>query len=253
MVCRKTNIALISIVGALLILAILALIKVLFANVKGFEWGSFTDWLSAFAGIISAFGTVATFWIAYKALKKVPEWMEQKHYDIAYSMIENAIFKDLSSVRSSSFYFRTKIITSAKTLRNSLVHRTSLKSDFISDAFISLDNTLNEFHNSVYNVINQLKAVSRTDYQISEYCLEILQLLQSTHNEYNNVLNRFYSVLSDVETKLVDDVNYLKPMVTELDLIQSESINLNARISDFINEIYLENRPIKDFIIPNRP
>jgi hypothetical protein len=74
---RKTNITLLSIVAILLLLTNLVLIKFLFSDMKGFEWGSVTDWLSAFAGIISAIGTVATFWIAYKALKKHPNgWLK---------------------------------------------------------------------------------------------------------------------------------------------------------------------------------
>lgn len=107
MVCRKTNITLISIVGVLLTLAVLVLIKVLFADVKGFEWGSFTDWLSAI-------GTFGTFIIAIIALMKVPDWMAQKHYDIAYTIIENAVYKDLSNIRTLSFRAKNTILALTK-------------------------------------------------------------------------------------------------------------------------------------------
>ncbi|ELY4576827.1 hypothetical protein SMZ92_000159 [Cronobacter sakazakii] len=242
MYCKKTNSVLLSIVATLLIVASLVLIKLLFADIKGFEWGSFTDWLSAT-------GTFGTFIIAIIALIKVPDWMAQKHYDIAYSMIENAVFKDLNAVRQSSLHLKNKITLLTKNLRNSIAKNKEMKSDLINDTINSLDDSLNSFHTTSYSVINQLKSVSRTNYQTSAYCEEIVTILQNSHIEYHDNVNKFYGVLYDIEINMTDDVTYRAFMIEQLDAVKLQTIQLNRKLADFINNIYSQNRPIKDFII----
>ena len=51
---KKTNTALLTIVCVLLIIVVLVLIKILFSDVKGFEWGSVSDWFSTIANLIVA-------------------------------------------------------------------------------------------------------------------------------------------------------------------------------------------------------
>lgn len=62
--CRKANIALITIVSALLIISCLVLIKFLFSGNEGFEWGSVSDWFSSIANIIMAGAALYAAWNA---------------------------------------------------------------------------------------------------------------------------------------------------------------------------------------------
>ncbi|MEH3983710.1 hypothetical protein [Enterobacter ludwigii] len=62
--CRKANIALITIVSALLIISCLVLIKFLFSGNEGFEWGSVSDFVSSIANLIMAGAALYAAWNA---------------------------------------------------------------------------------------------------------------------------------------------------------------------------------------------
>lgn len=68
---KKTNFSLLAIIIVLFIVAILVLIKVLFLNVKGFEWGSVTDCVSAVCNMAMAGAAV---YAAYNA----KDWISPK-------------------------------------------------------------------------------------------------------------------------------------------------------------------------------
>ncbi|HCT5366358.1 TPA: hypothetical protein OT044_000465 [Citrobacter koseri] len=61
---KKWNTYLVSTVLILLILAVLILIKILSSNVKGFEWGSVSDWFSTIADLIMAGAALYAAWNA---------------------------------------------------------------------------------------------------------------------------------------------------------------------------------------------
>lgn len=62
--CRKANIVLIIIVSTLLIITCLVLIKFLFSDNEGFEWGSVSDWFSSTANLIMAGAALYAAWNA---------------------------------------------------------------------------------------------------------------------------------------------------------------------------------------------
>ncbi|HAV1640170.1 TPA: hypothetical protein JG881_004329, partial [Enterobacter hormaechei subsp. xiangfangensis] len=86
---------LLTLVGLLLILSLLILTYALFSGLGKMEIGSISDWFSAI-------GTLGTLAVAVAAFRKAPDWMAQKHYDIVYGLIEKAVYKDLSQVKSSN-------------------------------------------------------------------------------------------------------------------------------------------------------
>ncbi|MFK0368927.1 hypothetical protein ACIQT3_01905 [Enterobacter sichuanensis] len=243
MVCRKTNIALISIVGVLLILAILVLIKVLFADVKGFEWGSFTDWLSAV-------GTFGTFIIAIIALMKVPDWMAQKHYDIAYTIIENAVYKDLSDIRTLSFRAKNTVLA----LTKKIVEAVRIDGDdvkiksHIDELNQELENKNDEYHRLSYGIINQLKSISRTNYDISEHAIEIENFVQKTTKEYDDIFTRIYIALGEYENLYFSDKIAKDTFEKEINDIRHAAVKNNKQLLDNVNKVYSQNLPIKYFI-----
>lgn len=241
MLLHKINATLLTVVLTLIIVAVLVLLKVLFSDADGFEWGSVSDWFST-AG---TFGTLA---IAYAAYRKAPEWMAQKHYDIAYSIIEKAIFNDLPNIRSSSLHLKTRMLTISRSLKMSLNNNTSLP-ETIEDTIESTDIKVIEFHQECYSIINKLKAVNRTNYELSTYSEEIITLLQSTSNRYSRIYSTIYQLADEIrfehtydESKRTNDINGLQKL-------QNDTIKNNDAVSRQINTVFHENRPIKDFVI----
>ncbi|MDY0417020.1 hypothetical protein PYW49_04945 [Enterobacter sp. 170198] len=243
MVCRKTNIILISIVGVLLIIAILVLIKVLFADVKGFEWGSFTDWLSAV-------GTFGTFIIAIIALMKVPDWMAQKHYDIAYTIIENAVYKDLSDIRTISFRAKNTVLALTKKIVEAVrIDGNDVKiKSHIDELNQELENKNDEYHRLSYGIINQFKSISRTNYDISEHTSEIENFVQKTTKEYDDIFTRIYIALGEYESLYFADKIAKDTFEKEINDIRHAAVKNNKQLLDKINKVYSQNLPIKNFI-----
>jgi len=243
MACRKTNIALISIVVVLLIIAILVLIKILFADVNGFAWGSFTDWLSAV-------GTFGTFIIAIIALMKVPDWMAQKHYDIAYTIIENAVYNDLSNIRSISFRAKNMVLA----LTRKIVEAVRVDGDDvkiksqIDELNQDLESKIDEYHRLSYGIINQFRSISRTNYDISEHASEIENFIQMTTKQYDDIFTRIYIALGEYESLYFADKIAKDIFEKELNDIRYDAVKNNKHLLDKVNKVYTQNRPIKDFI-----
>lgn len=80
MYVKKWNCYLLTTVLILLIVSILVLTKILFSNFKSFEWGSVSDWFSCFSTIITTF-------IAYRAYREAPKWINQKQNDAGFDIV----------------------------------------------------------------------------------------------------------------------------------------------------------------------
>ncbi|EMN1398475.1 hypothetical protein [Enterobacter hormaechei] len=80
--CRKANIALITIVSALLIISCLVLVKFLFSGSEGFVWGSVSDW-------VSSLSTLGTLYVAYLAYKNAPNWIKDKKNETGLNHVIN--------------------------------------------------------------------------------------------------------------------------------------------------------------------
>jgi hypothetical protein len=87
---KKTNLVLLGITIVLFIVAILVLIKVLFLNAKGFEWGSVTDWVSALCNIAMAGAAV------YAALN-AKSWLSPKIQNEGFHQA-NQLILDMTQV-----------------------------------------------------------------------------------------------------------------------------------------------------------
>lgn len=224
--------------------ATLVLIKALF---DGFEWGSVTDTLSAVGSLVGAIGTVATFWIAFKAFEKVPDWMAQKHYDVAYTIIENAVFKDLSNVRSLSFQIKTKISSLAKKSREHVIHNKekSLRVDEMLDA---IESNIDEFHRAAYAIINQIKSIERTDYDITSYTENIITKLKDSAEQYNGLYFRIFIAVEEIETRRNADEKAKNIYKNESIEIQDDAISTNEILINSISNVFADNKPIKHFI-----
>lgn len=99
---KNINIFLISTVFILLLIVILVGIKVLFSNMQGFEWGSVTDWFSAISTLAGSLASFGTLYIAYKAFKKAPEWINKKIDEDALSLCTDTHFILIETISESA-------------------------------------------------------------------------------------------------------------------------------------------------------
>lgn len=242
---KKANITLITIVGLLLFVAVLVLIKCLFSDVKGFEWGSVSDWFSTF-------GTLGTLWIAYVALRKAPEWMSQKHYDIAYNTIESAVFHDLAKVRSASMHLKNKIFYFSKNMNN-IVLLDEKSSIFISETLERIGQNIDEYHQITYSIINRLKSISRTEYDLTNYTKDLIETLLTTVNDYNKIYNDIYFVTDEIEGNFYHNEYQKDTFKKKTHELQMAAIKINTSLNDKINLVFTQNKQIKDFIIRKCP
>lgn len=237
---KKWNIYLALTVLMLLIVAVLILIKILSSNVKGFEWESIADWISA----LSAAGTLG---VAYAAYRKAPEWMAQKHYDIAHRIIEDSIYNDLSKVRISCLHLKFKIVKLCKSLNSALKNRLG-EPQSLSESINDIEKDLDELFTLSYSIVNRLNSVSRYNYTLTEYAKNITSQLQIILNEFNEIHEEILVFSSDIGMLYIADGTVIEDTMNEGRDIQKKVINLNIRVSQFIRSIHSENRPISDFI-----
>nr|DAO56340.1 MAG TPA: hypothetical protein [Caudoviricetes sp.] len=216
-------------------------INIWFSDSKGFEWGSVSDWFNTG-------GTVGTFIIALIALKKAPDWMAQKHYDIAYGIIEKSIFQDLPSIRSSSLHLHARIATIFRNVKMAIVNKTPIK-DFTIEAINETDTMTINFHKECYAIINHLKSVNRTNYNLTEAARSVIDSLQESSGEYTSLYNELYKLVDYVKNEYTGDNEERAKLIKQTDLLIQSTIKNNDKLSAFINKTYHNNKPIADFIV----
>ncbi|MBW9584818.1 hypothetical protein [Escherichia coli] len=249
--CRKANIALITIVSALLIISCLVLVKFLFSDTKGFAWGSVSDWFTAICSLLSAVGTLGTLYVAYLAYNKVPEWMAQKHYDIAYGIIEKSIFQDLPAIRSSSLHLHIRFLTILRSLKIAINNGT-LVNELTIQAIDETDAMVINFHQDCYAIINQLKSINRTNYSLTYVSQEVVVILQNSPKIYSNIYSELYLLIEKFKTEYTGDDAQIKEYAGNINLLMNKAIDTNDGLKTFINKTYHENRPIADFIMSKK-
>lgn len=237
---KRWNKILLCTVTSLFIVAIMTFFKVFTYGMNTMEFGNIADW-------ISALSTLGTFAVAYVALRNAPDWIAQKHYDIAHTIIEDSVFKDLRKVRSSSLYLKTKIAMLCSNLVRVAERRNQYNNSF--DTIIDgIDVTLAHYHDLSYSIINQLKAISRTNYTESQYTLDIINFLKDAAEKYNNSNVQLILASGEVSMLQKADASVIDATIKEIVVIRNDVINLNIEISNFINRIYSDNLPIDNFI-----
>ncbi|MGV3691791.1 hypothetical protein [Citrobacter freundii] len=238
---QKFNFLLLTIVAVLLIIAIFVGVKILFHGSKGYEW------VTLVGAWCSALGTLGTLWVAYLAYLKAPAWLSQKHYDVAYSVIEKAIYQDLIKVRSASLILKNHLVTSARMYRNHL--NKGIKLQDSHDEFMNKTDTLvSDLSIISYSVINALKSINRTNYNISNYTTNIINELQSQTKKYNDLSIELYIASSSILLLANADESVKDIESKELHDMMMNAISFHETLSKFIKEIYDNNYPVDKFI-----
>lgn len=237
---KKLNQTILAFVLILSLLLICVILEALFFGNNNFKWGSFTDW-------ISSLSTLGTLGVAYAAYRKAPEWMSQKHYDVVYKVIEEAIYEDLRKLSSLSIQYKSHIVHTSNILKTCLKHKTDLPKG-IEETLNKVENLLIEFFNLSYSIQNRLKAIPRYNYIITPYTVNIIETIKNTADSYNQVQIQFELVASEVPMLMNADEEAISITTKEIIDIQLESIELNNSLKDFVKSIYEDNKSITEFI-----
>lgn len=235
------NKLLVATVIVLLWVAILALIKVLFSDSNGFEWGSVSDWLSSLA-------TIGTLGIAIAAYKKAPEWLAQKQYDVVHNVIEESIYTNLTKVNSASHHLRNLYWSVGKqsisVLNNNCAINESLRNEVHK-----LDNLMDEFANLSYSVINSLNTIPRNGFELSNYSCSIINILKDTNREYGNIYNLFLSSYFEVDSLIHADRQAKDLTIAEFLEFKNQVTETHRKVSAFIISTYSNNYSTDKFIV----
>jgi hypothetical protein len=243
------NFILLIIVIALLIIACLLGIKILFLILK-FCLGICLRLVYAISSLLSAAGTLGTLYVAYLAYKKVPEWMAQKHYDIAYGIIEKSIYTDLRALRPLSYSIQS--INQILNAFNKTISSGTVGTEISEEDILEIDNAALLFQQKSEVIIEQLNAVKRTNYELTKDADEVIYLLIKSRLNNFNICDDLYELndkLSFVYTGDVDQKNECNKKITDL---QNSAKGNNASIIKMINDIKNGNKAISDFITPKK-
>jgi len=211
-----------------------------FSDSKDFSWGSVSDWFNTG-------GSVGTFIIALIALQKVPDWMEQKHYDIAYGIAEKSIFQDLPAIRSSSLHLSVRLLTIFRNIKIAVNNNTPIN-EITNQAIDEADSMVITFHQNCYAIINQLRSINRTNYSLTEISEDVISQLKNASKDYSAVYDQLYLINESIKTEYTGDNEQIKEYVKKILLLIDQSYEINHKLTLFINKTYDDNRPIADFI-----
>lgn len=237
---KKTNTALLTIVCVLLIIVVLVLIKILFSDVKGFEWGSVSDWFSTF-------GTLGTLLVACIALRNAPDWLAQKSYDNVHNIIEKAIYGDLVKVRGSSLRIKFKIIRLCRDF-NHATEKMDGEPDTLNDSITDIENSLDELFLLTMHVGAQLITLSRYNYVLTEHSKNIISEMKMISSQYNDIHERLLTFTSNTSILYSHEHNQESMLsMQEGRDIQNQVRVVHDKLSKFISNIHSQNKPISSF------
>lgn len=218
---KKTNLVLLGITIVLFIVAILVLIKVLFLNAKGFEWGSVTDWVSALCNIAMAGAAV------YAALQ-AKKWFKNKKYELGHSSARDlflTLFKmnpvlDNLSTHVEMFNASSDAETDIEKIENILSEFYILIASYEKSIF-ELKGVGWEFKDKYYDIYNlptrvdiefiplsaKASAVSYL-YDVENKCEEIKYSSRELESSIKELLDITQSYNSAISTILNDSLQY---------------------------------------------
>lgn len=222
----------------------LYLVHIWFSESKGFEWGSVSDWLNTA-------GTIGTLIVASMALTKVPEWFAQKHYDIAYGIIDKSIYNDLRELRPMIFSIQSSINNILNILKK-IVTSGKANSDFSIDGIVRIDKAAASFQQKSNAIIEQLYAVRRTNYELTDDAKEIISLLTQSGLTNFNICDNLYELHDKLSFSYTGDDDQKDEYNKKITDLQNRSKNNSTSIIKMIYESNNGNKSVSDFITPKK-
>ena len=216
----KNDKILIGSVSALCIAGTLTLLKAVFT---GAEFGSISDWVSS----ISTFGTLI---VAFIALKKAPDWINQKKHEDGYELAKKLIvyeFPELISI-ISKYQNHLQIIKQKN------------EGDDIIIALLNADITIEDcdymlglFNNAEVTPLNirkSIKQLSRFNWFLKK---DVNDLVNIIHSQYDSLHLQNYAICNAIKTYLNNNKNINNNITTVLNTIRNNVDKTQVTIKKF--------------------
>lgn len=217
---KKTNTTLLTIVGLLLFLAVLVLIKILFSDAKGFEWGSVSDWFSTIANSIMAGSAI---YAAFKAGK----WLNQNMDNDAYILTKKIIIDDYTHIRLSIIDSHNSMFKYSHLNHEFMNPRILHSTQLIQEASINFKNNANK----IYDIDKSLILLKKVGYEFRDFAV-------ANHKEFRKLVlesidqhNIFWSKCLSKEKKKSRIEHY------DLTILNHELISSYKKISSLIDKL----------------
>jgi len=217
---NKTNKILILSVSALCIIGTLTLLKAVFT---GAEFGSVSDWVSS----ISTFGTLI---VALIALKKAPDWINQKKHEDGYELAKKLIVYEYPELTSiiSKYQNHLQII------------KQKSEGDDIIIALLNADITIEDcdymlalFNNAEVTPLNirkSIKQLSRFNWFLKK---DVNDLVNIIHSQYDSLHLQNYAICNAIKISLNSNKNINNSITTVLNSIRNNVDKIQVTIKKF--------------------
>lgn len=188
---KNWNRGLLGLVSLILLIALLVLVKVLFAGNKDFEWGSVSDWVSALAN-------VGMFGAALYAALAARNWLNQKK-----------TINTLDSAHQLAIKFDQKIWAINTRLYLDLLCRAKIKDDIVKnnhspeDITLAIKNEIDKCKSTdlieLAEIYTTLSTLGRFNITVNDTLREMIDTIISMRKDY---LNSHYDYLSTISKNL---------------------------------------------------
>lgn len=218
---KKYKVPFTILIAVVAFLEILFLIKVLFADAAGFEWGSLTDWVSAICNIAMASAA------AYAALQ-AKKWFENKKVELGYLSARD-LFLTLMKMRPVLDNMHTH------------VEHFCASSD-VSEDIAKIEKILSEFYTLIADYEKSIFELNGVGWKFKKEYANIYDLLLRVDIEPNILQARVTEIiyLDAIENSDFYDPDYVKNQAGQLEHdikeLLTTVIHYNEVIDSILNE-----------------
>ncbi|HCN8152778.1 TPA: hypothetical protein N6440_002707, partial [Escherichia coli] len=177
-----------------------SLIKYIFNDV---EWGSFTDW-------ISASSTAFTAWVAYKAFKAAPHWLQTKNNEAGFNHVTAVMAEyDQQVLKIQELHFDIITVRSSESKFENL-------SSQISKQIYETFELSSKLSSCARWKITYPKELKESFYRLTEYYNEAFGIIVFRSVVSDDRPELMISSLNDLKDKIILDSKSLKMNIEEI-------------------------------------
>ncbi|EEW0968756.1 hypothetical protein ACXZDT_003961 [Escherichia coli] len=231
---KIANTTLIGLVSLLLFVAILVLVKILFSGSKGFEWGSFTDWISASSSIITL---IFAFYVYSR-------WQKDKYRDDAYLLQKQIItqhypklFITIEKIEFKLKNYRHRVNGYDHHLKDSVLE--SMQA-YLLDAITELEVTSQQLENDI-NVMKLFRYKPTSEFE--KICTAVTNTVELLIRHISNII----ALLRGLKMSEFDHVR--RKMYNTFDSLIPNTIRLSTHLSEAKTYIFSNNRALNTLFI----
>lgn len=234
---KTWQIAIITISTFILALEMIAIINIIRDNYK-LELLNVSDWI----GSLSTFSTLI---IALIAFTKAPDWIKQKHYEVAYQVIEETVYEDFEKIGKLSRIYRTHFINVNNLLRQKLNNEKYELKGLDKNLELLLDSYDKIFDFSRL-IQKKLLSVKRIGYELTPYANEVIGELTYAVQHYEGLNACLESLIAyTLNPDMYEEAT--KRAIKDIDNYQVAVKAINKRLHTFIDKTHDDNVNIDSF------